>query len=883
MKMKKILILLAFCSVGSFAANLIVPDVACAQFRRTLKDWTDLEDDWQAKDGTVFYVEFNGQTLSWKWVASDTTAENKIPGVAPGTVVASTQREVNGRWILQHSGPVNFRWWGAGNSDATADTAAFLAAAATNAKAFYMPKGTYRINSTIEFGPNVKITGDGMTQSVIDPQMTDGTPVITCGPYSSLDGFGINTGIASIGPTTNPVSDGVGDAPGEDGYCIGLKMGTYDIAPPEDDATTRSSMKDILITGCYVGLESNGWQAEYSCRINRCHIGVRLSQQNNGTISLDLESCAQYMEVEDCLGVTFERITMQGSSNAGLLPTAATSTFDSSTGLTIENLYLEEKEKTPGDGKRAHPIVTFGSGGQIDGLTLHIGHATGDLVQHGTPAILLSDVHEGEISGYISGPSNTSSSVEIGANCYGIDASRVLHLDTTGGRVQFESGAELPSIKRAYNPLPRFEHRGGMFDLTSVTRANASWVESSAYPGTWALRIASDQTSTGTAYARLELNDKEWLGQLDGKRVTIAVVARIPDDATFLSPGDDPDSSPIRPQMIAKLLDASEATVGGDITTSQSLHARNTIQVYTAERNFAGETGIRGVRFDLYLGGFGETNDWTAHGITETVTFTNATNRVNSTATQYRDGDMLQFSVAGGSLPAELALSTPYYVVGKTADDFQLSLSPGGTPVTFSDDGTATVNAKTSPYIDIEAIYLMVGESAQVNTGAILAGQVDALDITSATMVNGRLVTSIDARSDTSHLAEYEVGDKIVADTKEEICATAGSTTTAVFVPSNNRKQGHDDLGDVDGTVTITLDDDNFDNKLYTPTGNADYTPSATTPGEYNVAIDNTNNSDISFTAANSGDFTFPITSNYIVVTYYFDGTNWTIQSLVDH
>ncbi len=72
------------------------------------------------------------------------------------------------------------------------------------------------------------------------------------------------------------------------------------------------------------------------------------------------------------------------------------------------------------------------------------------------------------------------------------------------------------------------------------------------------------------------------------------------------------------------------------------------------------------------------------------VTFTNATNRVDLTAHTLAIGDPIQFFTTG-TLPAEiLPQRTQYWVVNPTANDFQVSLTKGGSVVLFSDDGTAT-------------------------------------------------------------------------------------------------------------------------------------------------------------------------------------------------
>ena len=81
----------------------------------------------------------------------------------------------------------------------------------------------------------------------------------------------------------------------------------------------------------------------------------------------------------------------------------------------------------------------------------------------------------------------------------------------------------------------------------------------------------------------------------------------------------------------------------------------------------------------------------------EAVTFDNTTNLVESAGTAYVNGDRILFELSGGTLPAELALLTNYYVVNADTNDFQVALTLGGDPVEFTDDGTITVNAVDAP------------------------------------------------------------------------------------------------------------------------------------------------------------------------------------------
>jgi len=74
---------------------------------------------------------------------------------------------------------------------------------------------------------------------------------------------------------------------------------------------------------------------------------------------------------------------------------------------------------------------------------------------------------------------------------------------------------------------------------------------------------------------------------------------------------------------------------------------------------------------------------------TGVFTTTHASNLINDTAHGLSDGDCVTVA-SGTTLPSGLSASTYYYVINKTTDTFQLSLTPGGSAVALSDDGTGT-------------------------------------------------------------------------------------------------------------------------------------------------------------------------------------------------
>lgn len=74
------------------------------------------------------------------------------------------------------------------------------------------------------------------------------------------------------------------------------------------------------------------------------------------------------------------------------------------------------------------------------------------------------------------------------------------------------------------------------------------------------------------------------------------------------------------------------------------------------------------------------------------VTGTASTNKVNSTSHGLANGDVVIFSALTGG--AGLAVDTPYFVVSKAANDFEVSLTAGGAAIDFTTDVSAATAYK---------------------------------------------------------------------------------------------------------------------------------------------------------------------------------------------
>ena len=110
-------------------------------------------------------------------------------------------------------------------------------------------------------------------------------------------------------------------------------------------------------------------------------------------------------------------------------------------------------------------------------------------------------------------------------------------------------------------------------------------------------------------------------------------------------------------------------------------------------------TGIQGSLTLKIFGGGTQTVNFPSvmKGDTPTLTDNTATfttdfgtdEKLDITAHGFMNGDRVQLTTTT-TLPAGLSLNTLYFVINKTANDFELSLTEGGAAVNITDDGTGT-------------------------------------------------------------------------------------------------------------------------------------------------------------------------------------------------
>jgi len=64
--------------------------------------------------------------------------------------------------------------------------------------------------------------------------------------------------------------------------------------------------------------------------------------------------------------------------------------------------------------------------------------------------------------------------------------------------------------------------------------------------------------------------------------------------------------------------------------------------------------------------------------------------KIDLVAHGFSNGDVVHFGTDGADLPEPLAINTKYFVINKTDNDFEVSLTSGGAAVDITDDGTGT-------------------------------------------------------------------------------------------------------------------------------------------------------------------------------------------------
>ena len=107
------------------------------------------------------------------------------------------------------------------------------------------------------------------------------------------------------------------------------------------------------------------------------------------------------------------------------------------------------------------------------------------------------------------------------------------------------------------------------------------------------------------------------------------------------------------------------------------------------------------------------------------VTANNATSRIEKTSHGLANGDTVIFSATVA--PSGIILGATYYVINKTANDFQIALTSGGTAVSWSSSGTSVTcrtgnDANNGLSSSASGAFLTIAKAIDVIAGIDLAG-----------------------------------------------------------------------------------------------------------------------------------------------------------------
>lgn len=203
---------------------------------------------------------------------------------------------------------------------------------------------------------------------------------------------------------------------------------------------------------------------------------------------------------------------------------------------------------------------------------------------------------------------------------------------------------------------------------------------------------------------------------------------------------------------------------------------------------------------------------FSAKSTRKVCTFTVATpGKVNVTAHGYSNGDRVFFTNSGGALPVAIKLYVPYYVANKTANDFEVSLTSGGSSIAFATVGTGTSSVQKE--VDLGGSLGNVAISMKYMKAEIKADQFGQT-------VLDRRVSGVEVTA-TTELVEVQNFDiwKVVFPHGSEL-----STGGSAFAINTN-------IGDSDSSnagnlrlhpLSKTVDDHTYDYDFFSACGNAE-------------------------------------------------------------
>jgi hypothetical protein len=284
-------------------------------------------------------------------------------------------------------GRINLLAFGADRTGAATCTTAInnmiAYGAAKGINAYYAPRGIYLVNTTPSVFPSYScLEGDGMGQTVFKPGMTDGTACIKFG--STTRALFFRASGFSIAASINDANFIAGTATAQN--CIGLDTGNYVSA----SAQTRYELDNILIHGCAIGWNANGWGVvAHAIHIEECDLAFAGVLMNTASLNLHLENNRKSMTLVNSYGVTF--INFWDESDVA---NTLTSTIDQCNGITFTAPYFECINTYP----RTQPFITVGATTECDSFYITGGTMAGSSgIVTGVAPLLLDKVNTGFI------------------------------------------------------------------------------------------------------------------------------------------------------------------------------------------------------------------------------------------------------------------------------------------------------------------------------------------------------------------------------------------------------------------------------------------------------------------------------------------------------
>lgn len=104
-----------------------------------------------------------------------------------------------------------------------------------------------------------------------------------------------------------------------------------------------------------------------------------------------------------------------------------------------------------------------------------------------------------------------------------------------------------------------------------------------------------------------------------------------------------------------------------------------------------------------------------------------ATDTLTATDHPFSDADIVQLSVSGGSLPAELAEMADYHVRDVSGDTFKLAATAGGSAISITDDGTDNMFVGEVPHGIKEGMLLVLTDFYEERADTIIGKSQSAI------------------------------------------------------------------------------------------------------------------------------------------------------------